>query len=192
MKSINRIGWIAVFVVIVLLFCVWQIGVNPFIWASVSDPPLPPIVQVQMMSDLATTRVQISDFIEGENNHYQARWDLRGEAVLGVDLSKAKYASINEKSRTAAIILPAPHLISSKVDHERSKELFLKSKTIIPVGIEGARSLREEVWKHADKKFQRLAQNEGYLEATRVQAERVLNRLFTDLGWTITYKWEDQ
>lgn len=153
-----------------------------------SGPPIPPISRVQAMSDLATQRVQITDSVTGENEHWLVRWLLHGEAVLGVDLSQAKYSSVDEKDRKATLSLPAAHVISSKVDHHRSAEMSVKRKTWIPLS--GLQSLREEVWQSADEKVGRLANHEGYMEATKLQAERVLDKLYQDVGWSVSYQWE--
>jgi len=150
-------------------------------------PPVPPISRIQAMSDLATLRVQVADTIVGENEHWEVRWMLHGEAVLGVDLSKATYASVDEESRKATLYLPASHVISSKVDHHRSAEIGVKQMTWLPSP--GLKSLRDEVWQHADDKVACLANHEGYLEATKLQAERVLNKFFQDVGWTVLYEW---
>jgi hypothetical protein len=113
---------------------------------------------------------------------------LHGEAVLGVDLSRATYTSVDEGSRKATISLPVPQVISSKVDHHRSAEISVKQQSWIPS--RGLKSLRDEVWQHADDKVARLAQHEGFHEATRLRAEHVLNKLFQDVGWSVSYEWE--
>mgnify|MGYP006419290783 CR=1 FL=1 len=161
-----------------------------FASAGLSDkpaPPVPPIARIQEMSDLATQRVHLSDSIIGENDHWKVRWMLHGEAVLGVDLSQARYASIDEKNRTATLALPPAHLISSKVDHHRSAEISATQKTWIPSP--GLKSLRDDVWRNADEKVARLAVHDGYLEATNLQAERVLGKLFRDMGWNVSCEW---
>ena len=107
------------------------------------------------MSDLATLRVQIADSLTGENKHWEVRWMLHGEAVLGVDLSRATYVSVDDENRRAVLSLTKAHVISSKVDHHRSVELTAKQKTLLPSP--GLKSLRDEVWQHADEKVARLA-----------------------------------
>ncbi len=179
---------LAIAIAIVLVpWILWAFALKPLLLGQ-SGPPLPPILRIRNMSDLATTRVQIADFIEGENNNYKVKWALYREAVLGVDLSKANYVDINKGERTA-IELPIPHVISSKVDHERSTELVAESKWIVPVAGIGWKSLRDEAWKHADRKIERLAHDEGYIEMSKLQAERVLEKLFDELGWKLQCKW---
>ena len=90
--------------------------------------------------------------------------------------------------RQAALSLPNPHVISSKVDHHRSAEISVRQKTWIPSP--GLKSLRDDVWRNADEKIARIAKQDGYHDATRRQAEHVLNGLFQDVGWTVAYDWK--
>ena len=143
------------------------------------------------MSDLATTRVLISDFIEGENDHFEGKWILHGEANLGVDLSKTSYSAINESARTATLHLPAPHLISWKVDPDRSTEIYVRGKGYFQwmISTGSTKMLRDEVWKQADRKIQRLAEDDSYKDISKLQAEKVLRGLFEGLQWKITFQW---
>lgn len=162
----------------------WGLGIA---WPG--KEPLPPSVSaIQSLSDLATARVRIADVIEGENAHWRGRWSLHGELVLGVDLSKVAYVRQDAGKREAVLKLPRPHLISAGIDHERSEELYMKSLSII--GFSDRKVLRDEVWKMAGRKLRRLAEEPGYAERAKVQAERVLQKLFKDGGWTVTCEWE--
>src|SRR5262249_27024548 len=119
MQSVMKLGLAFVLALVVLVpLATWLTGVKPPGQSPAASPPLPPIVQVQSMSELATTRVRIADCIDGENENWRVKWVLHGEVVLGVDLSQAQYAEVSEGNRTATLSLPLPHLISSKVDHE--------------------------------------------------------------------------
>lgn len=151
-------------------------------------PPPPPLSRIQEMSDLATLRVHLSDSIVGENNNWKVVWVLHGEAVLGVDLSQANYVSVDEQERMVTLSMPAPHVISNKIDHQRSMEMSVEQKTLIPYS--GLKSLRDNVWRHADEKVAVLARSDAYVRETKLQAERVLNRLFEDVEWRITYVWQ--
>jgi hypothetical protein len=195
-RAISFKGLIAAFAISSLSLAplvLWVSGVRPpgtlrgaAAPVAVSAPPS--IAQVQFMSDLATTRVHLSDFIEGENNHYVGRWTLHGEAVLGVDLSQAQYAKLDNERKRATLRLPQPHMISSKLDHDRCEEIYIKSKVWIPTS--SRQPLRDEVWKHADRKIQRLGHEAGYMERAKVQAERVLEKLFDGFGWKVDFEWQ--
>ncbi|HAH44611.1 MAG TPA: hypothetical protein DCM07_07080 [Planctomycetaceae bacterium] len=183
----NKYSFITSFIIFAVVF-------GAGYWIAYGDlsgsnhPPVPPITRILALNDLATLRVQIADSITGNNEHWEARWMLHGEAILGVDLSQATYKSVDKQNRKATLSLPAPHVISSKVDHHRSAEIGVKQKTWLPSP--GLKSLRDEVWQHADEKVAQLANHDGYLEATKLQAEHVLNKLFQDVGWSVSYEWK--
>jgi hypothetical protein len=189
-KKLQLILAVPAILVVFVPLALWMSGVKPPGWHDLG-PPLPPIVRIQAMSDLATTRVLISDFIEGQNEHFEGKWLLYGEATLGVDLSMASYSNIDASARTATLNLPAPHLVSWKVDPDRSTELYVQGRGyfqwIISTG--NRKMLRDEVWKQADKKIQRLAQDPSYAEIAKLQAEKVLRGLFGGLQWKISFQW---
>jgi hypothetical protein len=167
----------------------WLVGGLSAKAAPGRDPLPPPVIeQIRGMSDLATTGVHISDFVEGENDHYFGRWSLHGEVVLGVDLSRARYSGADDRARHVTLVLPQPHLVSSKVDHDRSEELYIRSKVWFPLS--DKQVLRAEVWKFADRKIQKLGLELGYAERAKVQAERVLARLYEGAGWKVDFEWQ--
>ena len=171
-----------------VLMGLWTYGV-PFPHAKTTPEPLPPsIAQIQSMSDLATTRVHISDVFEHADDSYKGRWSLHGDVILGVDLSTAQLITQPEK-RHATLILAAPHLVSAKVDHERSQELSVKSISWWPFS--SSESLKEEVWRLADRRLQLLGQEPGYMQQARLQAEHVLTKLFDGAGWRVDFQWRE-
>ena len=181
---------IAAFAISTLLFvpqALWIVRIELPLPPAVPARPPPSIAQIQSMSELATTRVHLTDSIEGENAHYVGRWTLHGEVVLGVDLSEARYTKVDVANQRATLQLPQPHQISAKVDHERSEEISIKPKLWVPTSRE--QILRDEVWKEADHKIQRLGEEVGYRERAKVQAERVLGHLFEGVGWTVDFEW---
>jgi hypothetical protein len=159
----------------------------PMPTAAAPTPPPPAIAQIQLLSDLAITKIHISDFIEGEDAHFAGKWSLHGDVVLGVELGKAVYQSTDEVTRKATLGLPCPHIVLCKVDHERSEELFMHRKVPWPLG--DPKLLRDDTWKEAARKLERLALEPGYNESAKVQAERVLEKLFKGVGWQLACVW---
>ncbi len=164
----------------------WVFGVPLPGSARAAGPP--PLAAIQNISDLATARVHINDFIEGENRHWRGKWSLHGEVVLGVNLSDAKYLRCDSTTREAVLSLPSPRVISSKIDHERSDEVYMRSLSW--TGFSDPKVLRDEVWKRADAKMLQLGQQPGYAERAKVQAERVLEQLFDGLKWKLRVEWQ--
>jgi hypothetical protein len=184
---------VASFVLALLLFvplALWLSDIKPP-WAGTRfGPPLPPIVQIQTMSDLATTKIAIADFLEGQDEHYEGKWVLYGDATLGVDLSKASYWKTDDATRTATLMLPEPHIISWKHDPDRLEEIYVRGKGWLWMVSTGTRQrLRDEAAKQADRKIKRLAEDDGYKTVAKHQAEKVLRALFDGLGWKIAFQW---
>lgn len=153
--------------------------------AELHDPP--PINLIQAKSDLAALSVQIHTFIIGTNDHWQVRWLIQGEALIGTDLSNVKYKSVDKINRRVTLCLQQSHVISSKLHHDRCAELSVAQLTIIP--LPGLKSLRDEVWWRADEKVKRLAHNQSYLKDAMLQTEKVLDHLFREVDWTVSYDW---
>jgi hypothetical protein len=166
----------------------WLLGVPPPQFAHAAAPP-PPIAVIQHMSDLCTARVHLSDTIEAANNHHTGRWLIHSEILIGVDLAKAAYAEIRPDSRQAVLRLPQPRILASKVDHDRSQELYVKSRGWGRGWLSSPQLVRERIWAEADRKLQRLGGQPDHIEKARQQAERVLQQLFQGVGWKVRCEW---
>jgi hypothetical protein len=163
-------------------------GVQPkFIPAPASTPP--PIVRIQGMSHLANTKVHITDSIAGENGHYRGKWGLHGEVVIGTDLSRAQYLSADSAKGEAVLLLPTPQVIATKVNHDRSEELYLRQQTVVPLS--SPKVFRDEVWMQADQKIRRLGQDPSYVQQAKGDCQRVLEPLYQQLGWRLRIEWTD-
>ncbi len=182
-------GMVAAFLVAIILLVplgMLVAGVRPP-WLPPLGPQLPPLAILRVMSELVTTEVHLSTFIEGGNNHWQTKYLVHGEAHLGVDLSRVQYVAVDPVKRRAVIRLPLPHRISSKVDHERSEEMQMKAKVWFPCD---PQLVRADVWKAADKKIERLSQDAAYMGQAKQHAEVVLGQLFDGVQWKVRFQWE--
>lgn len=164
----------------------WLYGVPSPAKATTVLPPA--IAQIRTMSKLATLNVHITDSIEGESPDWKIRWMVHGESVVGVDLSKASYVLVDAGKHEALLSLPDPHLISSRIDHDRSQEMSAEARYWVPLS--SPKALRDEVWKAADRKIAKLSQEPGYFEQARVQAERSIAALFDGMGWKVRFQWQ--
>jgi Protein of unknown function (DUF4230) len=190
MSGLTIRGLVSAFTASTLLFVpfgLWSFGIQPPGGAKPPDPPPPSLAIIQSVSELATTRLHLSDFIEGQNNHYKGKWILHGEVILGVDLSKAVYVEAHPADKTAVLHLPPPHLISSRVDHDRSEEMYIKAVAWVPLS--SPKLLRDAVWQQADRKIQKLGQEPKHRDHAKQQAEKTLRNLFEGLGWKVRFEW---
>jgi hypothetical protein len=191
-RGISIRGLAIAFALSLLFFvpaALWLLGI-PFPGGN-KDSVLPPSISViRGMKDLVASEVHISDTIEGYNDHYKGKWSLHGEVLLGIDLSKVAYLANDPVKRTATLRLPSPHVVTHKVDHEHSEELYVNA--LVPwASLSSRQILRDEVWKMADRKLEQLGEEPGYKASTKVQAEGVLRKLFEGMGWTVTFEWQD-
>jgi hypothetical protein len=186
--SISRLT--TAFTLSLLIFArlgIWWLG-SPDTTAVREFKAVPAIAAIQQLSELAAIHKHIITTIEGENRHHKGKWHLEGDVILGVDLSKAYYVATDPVARTSILRLPQPHLVSHKVDHDRSFEVSLNSKTWIPLSSQ--KSMRDDVWAAADRKIQKIGQVPENLIEVKAQAQTVLKNLFDGAGWAITLQWQ--
>jgi hypothetical protein len=189
--GVTFMGIASAFILALLCFVpagLWLYGV-PVPGSGKDRTPVPSLATIQAMSELAAIRVHIQDALEGENGHYQGTWEVHGEVILGIDLAKIAYASTDPVKRQATLRLPPPHLVSTKVDHERSRELSVKTTAWLPTS--SRQNLRDEAWMMADRKLQRLGQEPKQLKRARAETERILSDLFGGMGWTVAFEWQE-
>ena len=65
------------------------------------------MVQLERLQYLVSTRVHVADVLVGESRWLEGSWIIQGDALLGVDMSKAEIKDRDEKARTA-VDRPAP------------------------------------------------------------------------------------
>ncbi len=187
--SLVELGTVALVLLSLLLLLLWTSGVQPLLWRAPAPTP-PPIVRIQGMSHLATTKVHITDTISGENGHYTGKWGLHGEVMIGTDLSRAQYLSADPGKGEAVLLLPSPQVIATKVNHDRSEELYLRQKTVVPLS--SPKVFRDEVWKQADQKIRRLGRDPSYVQQAKGDCHRALEPLYRQLGWRLRIEWTDR
>ena len=110
----------------------WDVGLRdtPPVVRSVG----PTMVQLERLKYLVSTRVHVADVLVGESRWLEGSWIIQGDALLAVDMSKAEIRDKDEKLRTALIVLPQPAVLSARVNHERTQQWDIKSRTLDSAG----------------------------------------------------------
>ena len=93
----------------------------------------PTIVQLERLQYLVSTRVHVADVLVGESRWLEGSWIIQGDALLAVDMAKAEIKDRNEQAKTAVIVLPQPAVLSARVNHEKTQEWDIKSRSWIPL-----------------------------------------------------------
>ncbi len=119
-------------------------------WLSRSPQPIviqslgPTVERLQKLSHLVTTKVLIADVLVGEGEGHVGAWLVKGDALLGVDLSRAKIIAKDDTARRATIQLPLPELLTSRVDHSRTQTWQVRKTAWLPWSGDGDK-LRDQV-----------------------------------------------
>ncbi len=104
----------------------------------------PTIERLERLSHLVVTRVYVADVLVGEGEGCRGAWLVEGDALVGVNLGRARIAGKDEETKDALIVLPPPEVTQPRVDHQRSKTWEVRRMTWLPWNADQDR-LRDEV-----------------------------------------------
>jgi hypothetical protein len=155
--------------------------------------PGPTIVQLERLQQLVSTRVHLTDVLVGESRWLEGSWIIQGDALLAVDMSKAEVKDRDEKARTATIILPHPAVLSARVNHERSQEWDIKSRSWIPLAgslLGDRRAIEQQAMLQAQQLVERAAGREDNAATARQGVESMLAEFYRAVGWQVSVCWK--
>jgi hypothetical protein len=149
------------------------------------------IQQIQQLSSLVTTKVDVADVqdtqIKGYLGGVKAVILIKGDFLLGVDLSLAKFEKIDSVAETAVLVLPQPSVTSPRLDQARTRIYAIDDSglwLIAPGDVE-----KTVVINHAYEQAQNYIESAGkdqeLIERSRHQAGNVLTAFFRAVGWTV-------
>ena len=155
--------------------------------------PGPTVVQLERLRQLVSTRVHVADVLVGESRWLEGSWIIQGDALLAVDLSKAEVKDGDEKARTAAIVLPHPAVLSPRVNHERTQQWDIKSRSWIPLAgslLGDRRAIEQRAMLEAQRLVERAAGTEDNKAAARQGVEGMLTEFYRGVGWQVSVRWK--
>lgn len=148
----------------------------------------PTVERIQSLSQLVTTRVTISDVLTGESDDVRGVWLIKGDALLGIDLSDAKVLSLDPLKRHAVISLKQPVVLSARVDHERSMTWDVQRTTWTPWKGDKDR-LRDKAMYHAQKLVEFAASRPELIEEARSHAAHAIYDTYRSVDWNVEIRW---
>lgn len=155
------------------------------------------IQQIQPLSSLVTTRVDVADIQETTINGYTGSMKVailvKGDFLLGVDLSKARFENVDAERKTARLILPQPTVTSARVDHTRTRVFAITSNglwQLVP-GDEGKPQLINRAYADAQRIVASAAEDPELIQRARDQAQTVLRTFFEMLGWSVSIRFTE-
>ena len=163
-------------------------------WLSRSPQPIviqslgPTVERLQKLSHLVTTKVLIADVLVGEGEGHVGAWLVKGDALLGVDLSRAKIIAKDDAARRATIQLPLPELLTSRVDHSRTQTWQVRKTAWLPWSGDGDK-LRDQVMREAQKLVAQAASSEEYISQSKGAADAIIAAFYAEVGWSVLVEW---
>jgi hypothetical protein len=150
-------------------------------------------MQLERLQYVVSTRVHVADVLVGESPWLEGSWIITGDALLAVDMSKAKVKDTDEKARTATIILPYPAVLSARVNHERTQQWDIKSRSWIPLAgllLGDRRAIEQQAMLQAQQLVKRAAGTEDNAATVRRGVEGMLSEFYRAVGWHISIQWK--
>jgi hypothetical protein len=152
----------------------------------------PTLEQIQSLAELTTLKVNVADVIvtelAGKTGGIQCVLVVHGSVKLGVDLSKARFESVDQRNRTAVLILPAPRVQSVSLDQQKTKvvELCENGLWIIVPGSGGANAEAVNLaYREAEQLVAQAAQDPELIGRAQTQTDEVLTMSFRAINWTV-------
>ena len=119
---------------------------------------------------------------------------VKGDLLLGSDLSRARLEAVDPARKTAVLVLPTPAVTSPRVDHERTR-LFAVSESglwQLAPGDAAQTAAVNEAYEQAQRLVAAAGRDPALLDRSRPQAERVLTCFYEALGWHVTVRWSNE
>jgi hypothetical protein len=153
----------------------------------------PTQVQLERLKYLVTTRVHVADVLVGESRWLAGSWIIQGDALIGVDMSKAEITNRDDKALSAVIALPQPAALSARVNHEKSQQWDVKSRTWIPMAaslLGNRQAMEQEAMLEAQHLVERAAASDDNIASARRSTEGILSEFYRAVGWRIVVLWK--
>lgn len=163
-----------------------------------APPPALTVEQVQMLSQLVTTRIQVADVrtteIKGFTGGSQAAIMLKGDVLLSVDLTRARFEAMNPEAKTAVLVLPEPQVLSPRIDHAQTRIYALADYglwKIVPSDM-GKTAALGRAYKEGQQAIEAAGGEESLVKKAKEHAEKTIECFFEAMGWKVTVKWEER
>ena len=153
----------------------------------------PTLEKIQNLSELVTNKVYVSDVLDASNKDYEGKWVINGDALITIDLNKAKLENVDEVAKTATIILPQPKVTSPRVDYTRTKPAYIKGvRFALLRNPKNKEAMQKDMMAVAQKSIEKSAGREEIIENSRTQAALIISNLYLKVGWQLTIEWQGQ
>jgi hypothetical protein len=152
----------------------------------------PTITEVQRMDKLLVLKVYVADVLATTGYDYRGAWLIKGDALVAVDMRKARFQAVDEEAKTLVLLVPPPEVISSRVDHEKTQTWDVEKTTWMPWVAGDEDKLRDEAMREAQRMVSSAAGDKDNIDQARIQAELMLENMYQPIDWKVDVEWQDQ
>lgn len=155
----------------------------------------PTVTELERLGHLCTLRVHVADVLQLDDQRWygdiRGAWIIKGDALVAVDMRQAKIQDKDPEARTAVILLPAPELLSPRVDHEKTRTYDFNTGLLRSP--QYSRQLRDQAMLEAQQLVTFAAQGEAADSSSiaRRQAEEIIRNFYALVGWQVEVRWAD-
>jgi hypothetical protein len=154
------------------------------------------IEKVQPLAGLVTMRVEVADVLESDLDGYTGGMRVallvKGDFLMGVDLSEARFEKVDDSARMAVLVLPQPRARSPRLDHEKTKVFAVSQSGLWQVAPGGSRAtgvVIDRGYRDAQRLIAAAYEDPALIARSRGQAQAVLAAFFKALDWDVSVKW---
>ncbi len=152
---------------------------------------------MRALSELVAFRVDVSDVLEsritGWTGGVMAAVVVHGDALISTDLDQATFLSMDDDQKAAVLELPAPRVLSGRVDHTRTQIYSIDRSGLwhLAVGDEAETTVVDRAFRDAQQTIVVAADQAEYMMQARRHVEEVIQRFYQPAGWTIEIHWRE-
>ena len=169
--------------------------VLPRILRPAADAPVvqsqgPTVERLERLSHLVASRIHIADVLVGEGEGCRGAWLVRGDALVGVNLGRARITEKHEATKQALIVLPLPEVLQPRVDHQRTKTWEVRRMAWLPWNADQDR-LRDDVMLQAQQLVANAAGSAENIQQAKTAAATIVGAFYAEVGWQVRVTWEE-
>ena len=148
----------------------------------------PTVERLQRLSRLVTLQVMVADVLVGEGEGSKGSWLIKGDALLGTDLSKVQIVDRDDAAKQATLLLPLPVVLHSRIDHQRTRTWEVCRMVWLPWNADQDR-LRDMVMLEAQRLIAHVADSPENIRQAQTNTEMVIKTLYNEVGWQVSVQW---
>lgn len=147
----------------------------------------PTVDQIENIGHLAALKVYISDVLEVDGKGIKGAWLIKGDALIGADMSGITVDVIDAKEKKAKIRLAPPMVMQPRVDHERTKTYDVDKSFFTSADAESA--IRDDAMKQAQRVIAQVANEQENIEKAKERLEELIKNFYSMVDWDVTVEW---